>query len=196
MDRVPKEILEIVSGIFKTGNFGDDYTEILGKISTLFHYGLEINPENFRDLHALDNASVTVKSWKGADTAWSYRNSPQRLDRSDLYGDVLVFTHELLGMPFGWIPTAQIEERPSIWVYDSWGEAVDYYHNLLTAEDLIGMPEQFVFVDPCQHFDRWGGIYDDSHEAFQCCGCGRFIHDSKDREWIRSQSPDHHRLPA
>lgn len=95
----------------------------------------------------------------------------------------------------GWLPLEQVEEAPVVWFIQD-GERKDYSHEV-SAKFMAEMPGDFLFRDPCKHFENYGAIWDYNHEGWECCGCGRWIYDAKTREAVqrdRARRDDSSRL--
>ena len=163
-----------VSELYHAGE--EDYETVLAHCSVAYRYGLDFSSTFFD----LDNRRVLVKTWRNPTSpVWNPVMVHQRVWAEELDHDVFVFSH-YWGAPnniLGWIPRKELEEHEAFLSGES------YYHQILASE-LVKMPEDFRFLDPCPH--EWGAIWDRFTESWECCGCGRCVHSEREREFVRS----------
>ena len=189
------ESLETVSTIFHEGNLGLSFDQIVAKSSLLLDYDLPVTLENIVSITDLDSQRVLVKDWqRSADPVWNTTMIPQRVLSTELDHEIFVFYRVFPTVfCYGWVGKDQVEQHDKVWQEDRWGEQVSYYHPIYFG-DLAPLPEHFLFMETCQHFERWGGLWDDSAEAFRCFGCDRLIHERGERERVRATSPPRHSI--
>lgn len=116
----------------------------------------------------------------------------QRYMDADIY--VFVKTHRLIHECelAGWLPRSQVEECEVEEFKSKFPNGKPDYAYEVEAEFLIDFPPTFNFVDPCPHFDKYGGIWDHSIQAWHCFGCERFVVDKHTRETTRITQPQQH----
>lgn len=112
---------------------------------------------------------------------------PMRVWSSRLDVDAYVFTttvDQTVNIA-GWLPAGLVEEAPIHWQEED-GERTDFAFEI-GVEALIEMPTDFKFTDRCQHGDEYGAIWSYTNEAWECCGCGRYLYSRADNERIKHQ---------
>lgn len=159
------------------------FLSLYGKVPTVDD--LKVGPKSLF-LAPTDDAGnvVRVCTWE----RWPIRVFSRYLDAGAYVfavpkGDHLEFE--------GWLPINLVEEAPIYW-FEEDGERVDYSHEI-DRDYLIPMPSTFRFVDTCEHKENWMQIWDWTFAAWQCCGCSRYVYDSREREHSARLLADHHR---
>lgn len=93
----------------------------------------------------------------------------------------------------GWLSKSEVTECQTDYVSSRKGEALRHWY-LVEPEYLVKMPKVFSFQDECQH-DNWWGIWDYELEAWECCGCNRYLVDRSEREKAIVQSKRLDQIP-
>lgn len=114
----------------------------------------------------------------------------QRFMDADLY--VFVKTSRSIQKcePVGWLPRSQVEECVTHEFPSKFPKGKPDYAYEVEIEYLVPLPPTFDFVDPCPHFEKWGGIWDYTIQAWNCFGCERFVVDRYARETARIRKPE------
>lgn len=112
---------------------------------------------------------------------------PMRVWSSRLDVDAYVFTTTVdqTVQIAGWLPIMLVEEAPIHWQEED-GERTDYAFEI-EREVLIEMPTDFKFTDRCPHGNEYGAIWSYANDAWECCGCGRYLYSRTDNEKIKRQ---------
>lgn len=121
-----------------------------------------------------DGHSIRVCWW----SAWPLRVFSRLLD-ADVYVFVVQQSPTNLDIA-GWLPINLVEEAPVHW-FEKDGERLDYSHEI-DRDYLIPLPADFAFKDECIHQAGWMCLWDWTFDAWQCSGCGRYVHDAQGRE--------------
>lgn len=112
---------------------------------------------------------------------------PMRVWSSRLDVDAYVFTTttDNTVQIAGWLPVELVEQAPIHWQEED-GERTDYAFEI-GREVLIEMPTDFKFTDQCPHGNEYGAIWSYPNEAWECCGCGRYLYNRETNERIKRQ---------
>lgn len=120
---------------------------------------------------------------------------PMKVWSSRLDADSYVFatTQDKTVTLHGWLPVTVVEEGSIYWKEED-GKRVDYAFEVY-GDVFFPMPTEFRFTDACPHQDEYGAIWNYTNEAWECCGCGRFLYNRDDSERIHRQD-DHFSRPS
>lgn len=61
-------------------------------------------------------------------------------------------------------------------------------------QSLVEMPTAFVFQETCEHVE-WSAIWDYTVEAWECCGCNRYLVDKAERDKAITESERLDQIP-
>ena len=182
-EHLVKTTQEVLRRRVLTKEAGNDFRNTFADVSLLDRYGRaptldDLKQGNSRALAFItnDDEGRTVRTVPGV-------RPPYRVYARWLDADAYVFVHRpnLKSLHvLGWLPAEQVEQTEIQW-FEKDEKRVDYCHEVQLPH-LIKMPDEFNFVEACDHSRK---VWDYTYEAWECFICGRIVLDEKEIGWYQ-----------
>lgn len=173
---------EILRRKILTKEAGNDYRNTFVDVSFLDSYGRAPTLDDLRSGNSRAMAFITEDDSGNTIRTVPSHKSPFRVYARWLDVDVYVFVRapNLKDVQIkGWLTKQQVEQAPIHWFEDDEGKRTDYCHEV-DRVFMAAMPEEFNFVEQCDHSRA---VWDYTHEGWECFICGRLVYDEAEIRW-------------